>query len=448
MSFGFVDLFSGIGGFHAALSALGGVGLLASEIDPHPARVYARNWGLEPTGDVRELSAAPAERVPDHALLAGGFPCQPFSKSGHQRGMGELRGQMFNEILRIIEVKRPPVVVLENVRNIAGPRQRPVWDAIVQGLREAGYRTPSQPCVYSPHLLARELGGSPQTRDRVYIFGTYVGRDRAIRETDVQPVISRAPSPAWDPATWSLEKHILEDEHLVRDKGLYALGSDELRWIAAWNDFLARTRDIKLPGFPMWSRYWDSGASVDTSGPDWKQRFESQNITFYQENRVLIDQWLRANPQLREFPGSRQKLEWQAGDSPRDLRTCLLQFRPSGIRAKKPNYAPALVAMAQTPVVGPRMRKFTVRESARLQAFPDWFDFGSQPLGLSYKQLGNAVHVGVAYHLIRTYILNEADDIVRQPGGVALVGSVRRAAETYALSRASLEPVVISRSAS
>jgi DNA (cytosine-5)-methyltransferase 1 len=166
MSFDFVDLFAGVGGFHAVLSALGGRGVLAAEIDPWAAAVYEKNWGLKPEGDVVEVAAQADLLVPLHSILVGGFPCQPFSKGGHQRGMSEIRGQLFNEILKILAARKPAVVFLENVRNIAGPRQRPVWEAIIRGLREAGYRVPSEPAVFSPHLLPPRLGGDHRQADR------------------------------------------------------------------------------------------------------------------------------------------------------------------------------------------------------------------------------------------------------------------------------------------
>lgn len=426
MTFEFVDLFSGIGGFHAALSALGGKAVLAAEIDSAPATVYERNWGLKPTGDVADLARDPESCVPPHDLLAGGFPCQPFSKSGAQRGMSELRGQMVNEVLRILEVRKPPVVVLENVRNIAGPRQRPVWDAVVQGLREAGYRTPQRPCVFSPHLLPPHLGGAPQTRDRVYVLGTYVGRGRALAETDVAPVVSRSPVDGWDPHKWDLDRDLLQPEHTIANRELYGLTDDEHDWIRVWNDFLKRTRDIDLPGFPLWTSYWADDAEIDADAPEWKQQLEAKNIHFYRAHRRTIGAWLRANPELRSFPASRQKLEWQAQDSVRDLRLCLLHLRPSGIRAKKPTYAPALVAMAQTPIVGPRQRRMTVVEAARLQGFPDDFDFGEQRAALSYKQLGNAIHVGAAFHVLREHVRRDTAEIV-EAGGQGLVDAVASA---------------------
>lgn len=428
VAFDFVDLFSGIGGFHAALSAIGGNAVLASEIDPKPAEVYERNWGLRPEGDVTVLAADPSARVPEHAVLAGGFPCQPFSKSGRQLGMSELRGRMVNEVLKILEVHKPPVVMLENVRNIAGPRQHEVWTAVIDGLREAGYRVPSVPAVFSPHLLPADRGGAPQIRERVYIVGTHVGSERARRETHVQPIVTpQTRVEGWSPQSWNLEQHLLQPEHTVTRRERYELGGDELAWIEVWNDFLRRTRDIALPGFPLWSRYWADDQRVDASAPDWKRVLELKNIEFYHDNRSVIRQWLAANPRLRDFPASRQKLEWQAQDTPRDLRLCLLHFRPSGIRAKKPNYTPALVAMAQTPVIGPRMRRLTPLEAARLQGFPDWFDFGGQRDALTYKQLGNAVNVGTVYHVLVEHVRRDREEIRRQRMGAALVAAVDRA---------------------
>jgi DNA (cytosine-5)-methyltransferase 1 len=424
VSFDFVDLFAGIGGFHAVMTALGGNGVLAAEIDDAPAAVYESNWGLSPAKDVVELSASPRRLVPAHAVLAGGFPCQPFSKSGYQRGMSEQRGQLFHEVLKILHARRPPFVVLENVRNIAGPRQQAVWSSVVSGLRDEGYRVASQPCVFSPHLLPPHLGGAPQVRDRVYIVGVRVGRARAQRETDVLPAVTRHPVAGWNPAHWDLDRDVLLADHEIPHVGRYRLTAEEREWLGVWNDLLKRLGAVPIPGHPLWSEYWHDDAVVDPTAPGWKQVYEQKNIDFYQLHRRHVRAWLRANPALRTFPRSRQKLEWQAQDSVRDLRTCLIHLRPSGIRVKKPTYAPALVAMAQTPVLGPRDRRMAPREAARLQGFPDWFSFGEQKDKLTYKQLGNAINVGAAYHVVREHVHRDAEDLSRTDVGAALVAAV------------------------
>ena len=195
--FTFSDLFAGIGGFHAALHAAGGRWAFASEIDQDAARVYDYNW-LRPlretgaplpdgvssftvSGDIVPLTD-PEVTVPKTDVLAAGFPCQPFSKSGFQRGMAETRGTLFWNIARILqdEKTRPAVVLLENVRNLAGPRHRDTtFITIVETLRQLGYRTASEPAVFSPHLIPRELGGRPQVRERVFVLAHYVGSEAA-----------------------------------------------------------------------------------------------------------------------------------------------------------------------------------------------------------------------------------------------------------------------------
>jgi DNA (cytosine-5)-methyltransferase 1 len=435
VSFTFVDLFAGIGGFHAALRALGGEGVLAAEIDDRAAAVYAKNWLTTPERNVVDLARDPARLVPEHAVLAGGFPCQPFSKSGRQLGMGEERGRLFHEVVKIIDEHKPPLVVLENVRNISGPQQKETWKAVVEGLRGVGYRVPTDPCVFSPHLLPPELGGAPQLRERVYILGTYVGVERAQDETDVAPVLANQPVDGWDPNRWDLAEHLLLDETRKSLPGRYRLTVEERQWFDTWNRLLVRLpqkdstgADWRMPGFPLWSSYWHDRARVDADAPLWKQKLERKNIDFYNEHRHLVRAWLVENPQLRSFPASRQKLEWQAQDSARDLYQCLLHLRPSGIRAKRATYTPALVAMSQTPVIGPRGRRLVPREAARLQGFPDWFDFGDQPDGLTYKQLGNAINVRAMIHVIRQHVRQDAADLsLDEDGsgrGPALVAAV------------------------
>ncbi len=427
--FDFVDYFAGVGGFHAALSGLGGRAVQACEIDPVPASIYEHNWKLKPEQDVREL-ARRASDVPEHSVLAGGFPCQPFSKSGRQLGIAEERGTLFRDVLTILKAKQPPVVILENVRNIAGRRQQEAWRLIIGGLREAGYKVSSQPCVFSPHLLAPAGGGAAQVRDRVYILGVYVGRDRATREVDHGPPVGRLVQEGWNVEGWSIERDVLlmEPEGEVRQR--YALSQDEIFWIDTWNELLSRLGDAKLPGFPMWELVWRAGHPSDyASMPEWKRRFVDRNRDFYLTHRSEIDAWRKAPREtaISHFPTSRRKLEWQAGAGERDLWKHLMQMRPSGIRVKQATYAPALVAMSQIPIFGPRRRRLSPMETARLQGFdPETFSFNGQPDAASYKQMGNAVNVGAVRHVFRAFVEQNGGDIAATgAAGTAILDALR-----------------------
>jgi DNA (cytosine-5)-methyltransferase 1 len=479
--FDFIDLFAGIGGFHAALSALGGECVFVSEIDKKAAGVYARNWGwdvkkvrsTDPVvhDDIRKYAPDNGVvTVPSHQVLAAGFPCQPFSKSGAQMGVRDrTRGTLFFNILRILEREdRPRVIFLENVRNLAGPRHTETWNVIIDSLRDLGYLVSSTPTVFSPHFLPPHLGGTPQVRDRVFILGVWVGKEIATSAEGkaVPPVVLREAVGGWSPEQWNLDKTRLpwnDDKPLLHPKGLaglsdYALTPAEARWVACWDDFVKRMlvarKGKALPGFPLWAEAWQPFDTLPkkqpTEIPDWKWAFLKKNAEFFDEHEKPITDWLDAwfpmwcdkterfawtsyLPDEGEtvdsgfyFPASRRKLEWQAQGTT-SLSKCVLHFRPSGIRAKRPTYLPALVAITQTSVIAERKRRITPREAARLQGLPDWFEFESEHEGLvvrqrdadTYKQLGNGVSVGAVYFVLRKFLKDNYDHLTPELKAVA-----------------------------
>jgi DNA (cytosine-5)-methyltransferase 1 len=413
-AFTFIDLFAGIGGFHAALSSAGGECVFASEIDGAAAAVYKRNWGIDPLGDITAVANESVVNVPVHDVLAAGFPCQPFSKSGAQRGMDETRGTLYWNILRIIEERRPAVVLLENVRNLAGPRHAHEWQVIVETLRDQGYRVADTPAVFSPHLLPPEFGGRPQVRERVFITATRV--DDPSADLTAEPVAVPRPVGDWDPQTWDLELDLLDPDHEAPGCDL---SDAERYWIDAWDDFVRlmweEREGRRLPGFPLWADEWvlESALEIPPGTPAWKADFLRKNAAFYTAHRAVIDRWTaKWDVYSDKFPPSRRKLEWQAQDTPR-LWDTVMHLRPSGIRAKRATYVPALVAITQTSIVGPRERRLSTREAARLQGLPDWFDFGDQPPSLTYKQLGNGVNVGVVWNILRRHVARDEEILKR-----------------------------------
>lgn len=428
-TFHYVDLFAGIGGFHAMLDHAGGQCVYVSEIDREARETYARNW-IDPlpenerpivnTDIALDTTEDRGVAVPEHHVLAAGFPCQPFSKSGYQRGMDEARGTLFWNIARILEERTPAVVLLENVRNIAGPRHRHEWETIIRTLREIGYRVSDAPTVFSPHFLPPHLGGTPQVRDRVFILGTYIGPERVREElaADLEPAptVSRGPVEGWQTSEWHTE-WVLDDDDSISNLQRYKLSAEEIAWVDVWDDLVQRIRSAtgtRLPGFPLWSDDWRPERSLSKTEldgfPVWKQDFLIKNARFYDDNKHVIDAWRKDHPELKSFPASRRKLEWQAQDA-RSLWETVMHFRPSGIRAKAPTYLPALVAITQTSIYGPRRRRLTPHEAARLQGFPRSFSFGQQRDAASYKQVGNGVAIGAAWHVFRTHVEQNAADL-------------------------------------
>ena len=415
MTFKFVDLFAGIGGFHAALGALGGECVYASEWDKDAARIYERNWNLKPDGDITLAANDEVMNVPAHDVLVGGFPCQPFSKSGKQMGMEETRGTLFWNIAKIIEARKPTLVLLENVRNIAGPRHMHEWEVIIKTLRDLGYRVSDQPMVVSPHLIHPEFGGRPQVRDRVFIAATRIPKGIPNLKFNIEIPSLDSVKKNWDPQKWNLSRDLpLEKLKDAKSKKAVALNENELEWIDAWNDFVVVMREKlgekSLPGFPIWANDWvllkDLKIPKDT--PDWKANFLRKNSEFYTTHRVVLNKWLKKWNNLESFPPSRRMFEWQAQDTS-TLWETIMHFRPSGIRAKKATYVPAMVAITQTSIIGKQKRRITTREGARLQGLPDWFDFVDQSDKLTYKQLGNGVNVGAVYNVLRAQVIRDLD---------------------------------------
>jgi len=413
MSFQFIDLFAGIGGFHIALSELGGTCVFASEIDLAAQSVYRKNFEHEMkgpiVGDIIPLTEKTLSRlIPEHDVLAGGFPCQPFSKSGAQLGMDETRGTLFYNIAKIIEKRRPKVVILENVRNLTGPKHKHTWALILRVLRDLGYHVSDIPSIVSPHTIPPKLGGTPQIRDRVYIVGVHVGKQKAWKMADEPFVFNKELLGNWKPTDWSLENHLLQNDDEIEDLDLHKVSDERLQVIEMWNDFLRRVgakKGKRLPGFPLWEFAMTARPKIDSDMPDWKIDFLKKNSAFYVENKTAIDSWRARHPELKNLNNSYRKFEWQAQDL-ESVWSGVIQFRPSGVRVKKPDYLPALVAMNQTSIIGSKKRTITVREAARLQAFPETFTFGDQNPAQSFKQLGNAVSVGTVKFVL-TSILDE-----------------------------------------
>ena len=437
--FTFIDLFAGIGGFHHALSSLGGECVLACEFDSEAERVYRSAFPElrddQFVSNIRSVTrsviddenalltdAEIRKRVPKHDVLCGGFPCQPFSKSGAQLGVQDkTRGTLFFDIMQIIRAREPRFVMLENVRNLAGPRHTETWAVIIASLRDAGYRVSDTPVVLTPHLIPSEHGGAPQARDRVFILAERIETAAERKRGQVQSAASKRATPlltrdyfadGHDPDDWSVADLLLPD-NAISNVSSYRLSVAEQSYLDAWDYFVRNIETDDLPGFPIWVHAFHEEADIPEGCPDWKRNFLIKNADFYCRHRAFLDDWLGMEwgPERKvvsQFPFSRQQFEWQARKhhptaQDRTISDLVLQMRPSGIRVKPPTYLPALVAITQTSIVGPGVlpgiehyRRLTPEEAAKLQGIPHApFAKAGVDEAAAYKQLGNAVNVGV-----------------------------------------------------
>lgn len=156
----FADFCAGIGGFRWALEAEGCSCVYTAEVDPDCVATY-NHWFGEAV-DTVDITKISPEQLPDFDILCAGFPCQPFSLAGKKLGLTDERSQVLNSLLKIIHVKQPQVVILENVENFLRFGNGSLHAATGQALENAGFS------VFSGVLDASRFG-VPQQRKRLFI---------------------------------------------------------------------------------------------------------------------------------------------------------------------------------------------------------------------------------------------------------------------------------------
>ena len=165
--FTFIDLFAGIGGIRIAMQNAGGKCVYSSEWNAQAQKTYLANYGEMPFGDITKESTK--SYIPNSFdVLCAGFPCQPFSISGKQRGFEDTRGTLFFDICSIVSKKTPRVVFLENVKHLVHHDNGNTLNTILAKLKDLGYNI-------SWRVLNGSDYGVPQNRERIIIVGTLEG---------------------------------------------------------------------------------------------------------------------------------------------------------------------------------------------------------------------------------------------------------------------------------
>ncbi|MDG0889248.1 DNA (cytosine-5-)-methyltransferase [Paracholeplasma manati] len=415
-SFTFVDLFAGIGGFHQALSSLGGICVSASEINKEAIIVYKNNFP-ETTiiGDITKNW----EELPKFDVLAGGFPCQPFSKAGNQQGFeDETSGNLFYTLVDILKAHPEcKFIILENVKNLADKSEN--WEVIRTELKQLNFYITEDPLILSPTQF-----GIPQLRERVYILG--IRKDVRDGEKLKNGFIHMADlgdfnnlGKSKNTCNRGLAHSILEMNYPKECE----LSIQEHKVLNAWLEFKYITKFEKA-GVPIWLDFFgynltddefynksfhhttkdQNGKQIKTTAkisemPKWKKHFIEKNRDFYIRHKDVLDIWVEKHDMI-SLPLIYKKFEWNCGeyDDIIDYSQTIIQFRQSGIRVKVDNYFPTLVAINNTPIIFDNnnkvLRKISPREAANLQSFKKDFILPSN-FSTIYKQLGNAVNVQI-----------------------------------------------------
>lgn len=406
----YIDLFAGIGGFHIALKQLDLECIFASESKGVLADLYEDNFGIKPNRDITKIAV---EDIPAHDILCGGFPCQPFSKAGSQRGLKDKKnGSLFDKIVDILEYHRPQYFILENVRNLEKHNKGKTMEYIQNRLEnELGYSVDGR--TFSPHHF-----GIPQHRERYFIVGSRDGLTHF-----KWPEVTHEQTTIFD----YLDKDPVNFTKLEPEKA-YVLD--------LWQEFLDRLpKDAKLPSWPVWSMefgasypfekttpYASSSQSLgNTKGnfgtplsglskenqlanmpsyarieqqefPAWKKYYIRSNRAFYEQHKKHIASVVKKIKELN-LP-SWQKFEWNIQGGERKVRNYIIQFRSSGVRLKRTDFFPSLVTMTtQIPILGWEDRYMTPEEGARIQSVSGIRLPKNHKV--CFSALGNAVNVEI-----------------------------------------------------
>ena len=199
----FIDLFAGLGGFRLALESLGAKCVYSNEWDEPVQRVYEKNFGEVPEGDITQVDE---KTIPDHDILCAGFPCQAFSISGKQRGFEDSRGTLFFDVARIVKEKQPKIVFMENVKNFATHDNGHTLEVVKSTMEELGY-------IFFQKVLNAVDYGVPQKRERIYMV--CFRNDLGITDFSYPKAIK---------LTKHVEDFLLDDEEMVKD--LYVIRPD------------------------------------------------------------------------------------------------------------------------------------------------------------------------------------------------------------------------------
>lgn len=343
------------------MEPLGGRCVFASEIDSEAQKTYAENFGISDL--IGDITGHYAQDLPSHDILTAGFPCQSFSCRGEQKGLNDPRGQLYNELVRVLSMSRPKVFIFENVANLV----------VINGGKRGNYCSPAVPDIVGStfstilddfertgYQVAWKIVNSrhwlPQNRERVFIVG--FRNDLGID-----------PKSKFD---WNLN----------RQDPIYNTGKGR--------GLLSTVRDILVP-----SDFEDMHHCVLTE----TQRDRITSIEFLKKSFPLEvahnkltgrENWINIDGKSPTLVSGYHNLS--------SFSTKYVFHEPDGSLRDLPRF-------------------FNHLECKRIMGFPDSFKVASAQYGTFYKQIGNAVCPPVI-HAIGAEVLRLLEESTESSGDV------------------------------
>lgn len=374
-----VSFFSGAGGMDLGFILAGHDIIWANDFDKYASLSYEYNIGkFHPhkfvEGDITKVLTNDRNvinnLIPDSDIIIGGFPCQGFSIANNDRSMTDKRNFLYLELLKAISVKKPKYFLLENVKGLENMEKGQVLDMIMSDLEVAGTSDckvfPDDGCGYSVFynvFNALEFG-VPQNRERVIIFGVRNDVDidfGKIIKIDNKHIKKNPRKKLWIQPTHSKDSEILDKESPINKiNKLYS------RFI---NNKSLDNFEINIYSNDLY-KY----ATLQDTIKDLPLQFQDDDLTLF--NHVGSNCKVKISNRV----GNRAT-EWN-------------------------KYAPTIMGRGSGtggPLIPPhpeKHRRFSVREVARIQTFPDNFIFQG-PNSAAYRQIGNAVPVLMAYNIAK-----------------------------------------------
>ena len=266
-SFTFIDLFAGIGGFRSALTFLGGKCVFTNEWNKYALTTYKHWYGsdLINSEDIRTIDHS---SIPSHDILCAGFPCQPFSLAGvskknalgRKHGFDDVeQGNLFDCIMKIVDIKRPPILFLENVKNLKSHDKGKTWKYIETSIKDRGYEIFSK-VLDSSHWV-------PQHRERIFIV--CFDRSRFLDNRDINFAFPDLPTRREYNLQSILEKQP-NKKYMLSDKLWNYLKDYAAKHRAKGNGFGYGLADSNGITRTMSARYYKDGAEILIRQEGWR----------------------------------------------------------------------------------------------------------------------------------------------------------------------------------